>query len=89
VAAGLLKRAGRPVSLLVLKTLWPVPTNLIEQKAQNARRVVVVEMNLGQYVNEVRRILAGKRVDFFGQMDGRLITPRQIMEVVADDQSAE
>jgi hypothetical protein len=28
-------------------------------------------------------------VDFFGQMDGRLITPQQIMEVVADDQSAE
>jgi 2-oxoglutarate ferredoxin oxidoreductase subunit alpha len=73
----------------VLKTLWPVPTNLIQQKAKNASRVVVVEMNLGQYVNEVKRILAGKRVDFFGQMDGRLITPQQIMEVVADDQSAE
>ncbi len=89
VAAGQLKSAGRPVSLLVLKTLWPVPTNLIQQKAKNASRVVVVEMNLGQYVNEVKRILAGKRVDFFGQMDGRLITPQQIMEVVADDQSAE
>ena len=89
VAADRLKRAGRPVSLLVLKTLWPVPVNLIQQKAEKVRRVVVVEMNLGQYVNEVKRVLAGKRVDFYGQMDGRLITPQQIMEVVADDQPAE
>ena len=89
VAVDRLKRAGKPVSLLVLKTLWPVPANLIIQKAVNARRVVVVEMNLGQYVNEIKRILAGKRVDFFGQMDGCLITPQQIMEVVADDQPAE
>ena len=89
VAANRLKRAGKPVSLLVLKTLWPVPVNLIQQKAEKARRVVVVEMNLGQYVNEVKRVLAGKRVDFYGQMDGRLIRPQQIMEVVADDQPAE
>jgi 2-oxoglutarate ferredoxin oxidoreductase subunit alpha len=89
VAARQLKRAGRPVSLLVLKTLWPVPENLIRQKAENVGRVVVIEMNLGQYVNEVKRILAEKRVDFYGQMDGRLISPRQIMEVVADDQPAE
>jgi 2-oxoglutarate ferredoxin oxidoreductase subunit alpha len=68
----------------VLKTLWPVPVNLIQQKAQKASRVVVIEMNLGQYVNEITRVLEGKRVDFYGQMDGRLITPKQIMEAVVN-----
>jgi 2-oxoglutarate ferredoxin oxidoreductase subunit alpha len=76
------KLAGKPVSLLVVKTLWPVPENLIQQKVKNVRRVVVVEMNLGQYVNEVKRLLPGIRVDFCGQMDGRLITPQQIKEAV-------
>jgi 2-oxoglutarate ferredoxin oxidoreductase subunit alpha len=44
--------------------------------------VVVVEMNLGQYVHEIRRVLAGRQVDFYGQMDGRLITPAKLQEVI-------
>ncbi|UCF92560.1 MAG: pyruvate flavodoxin/ferredoxin oxidoreductase [Desulfobacterales bacterium] len=77
------KLQGQPVGLLILKTLWPVPANIIRHAAQNVRRVVVVEMNLGQYVHEIERILPDKRIDFYGQMDGRLITPHQIQEVVA------
>jgi 2-oxoglutarate ferredoxin oxidoreductase subunit alpha len=76
------KADGRPISLLILKTLWPVPAKLIREKTEGVKRVVVVEMNLGQYVREVKRVLPDKKVDFFGQMDGRLITPQQIKEVV-------
>ena len=81
-AVRLCHQSGHPVSLLVLKTLWPVPENLIRQMARDTTRVIVIEMNLGQYVNEIRRILPDKTVDFYGQMDGRLITPRQIEEVI-------
>lgn len=76
------KRRGNPVSLLILKTLWPVPEDLIRKTAVNVKRVIVVEMNLGQYVREIERILFDKKVDFLGQMDGRLITPHQIQEVI-------
>ncbi len=76
------ERQGRPISLLVLKTLWPVPENVIRQSARKARRVVVVEMNLGQYVREIQRILPQKPIDFCGQMDGRLITPARITEAL-------
>ncbi|MGD2010009.1 MAG: pyruvate flavodoxin/ferredoxin oxidoreductase [Desulfobacterales bacterium] len=82
-ACRLEKQQGNPVSLLVLKTLWPVPEVLIRRSARQAERVVVIEMNLGQYVNEIRRVLPDKPIDFFGQMDGRLITPPQIKEVIA------
>ena len=75
-------RQGKPVSLLVLKTLWPVPEHLIRQVAQSVKRIVVVEMNMGQYIREIKRILPEKRIDFLGQMDGRLITPAQITEVI-------
>ena len=76
------KNTGNPISLLTLKTLWPVPENLIKKIAGNIGQVVVVEMNLGQYVREIERILPDRQVDFLGQMDGRLITPQQIEEVV-------
>ncbi len=76
------KADGKPISLLVLKTLWPVPANLIREQTKDVTRVVVLEMNLGQYVREVKRVLPDKKVDFFGQMDGRLINPQQINEVI-------
>ncbi len=84
-AARELKEDGRPVSLLVLKTLWPVPEDVIRRFGGSHRRVLVVEMNLGQYVREVRRVLGGRDVRFFGQMNGVLITPRQIVEHLAHD----
>ena len=76
------KNQNKPVSLLVLKTLWPVPDELIRESARGFKRVIVVEMNLGQYVREVERILPDKSVEFIGQMDGRLISPGQIEEAI-------
>jgi 2-oxoglutarate ferredoxin oxidoreductase subunit alpha len=94
IAYGLTSRAAKSavtdlagsdtaVSLLALKTLWPTPEKIIQQQADRVKRVIVVEMNLGQYVNEIQRILPHKHVEFLGQMDGNLITPHQIKEVIA------
>jgi 2-oxoglutarate ferredoxin oxidoreductase subunit alpha len=77
------KSSGNPISLLILKTLWPVPEELIKEKAEHVQRVVVVEMNLGQYVREIERILPNKIVNFLGQMDGRLISPNQIKKALS------
>ena len=73
---------GRPTAWLVPKTLWPVPETVIKEAAQGIDRVLVVEMNLGQYVREIERNLPDRRIDFLGQMDGRLITPDQIKEAL-------
>jgi 2-oxoglutarate ferredoxin oxidoreductase subunit alpha len=75
----------RPFSLLILKTLWPVPEKIIQRLAAAVNRIVVVEMNLGQYVHEIERLLPDKQVAFYGQMDGRLITPKQIQEAVENE----
>jgi 2-oxoglutarate/2-oxoacid ferredoxin oxidoreductase subunit alpha len=80
--AAVLNETGKSVSVLTLKTLWPVPEQLLLETAEGMDRVLVVEMNLGQYVQEVRRVLCGKRVDFYGKMSGRLITPGEIMNEV-------
>ena len=77
-----LESSGKPVRLLILKTLWPVPEGVIHKAAQNVKRVVVVEMNLGQYVREIERILPKNQVDFCGHMDGWLIRPNTIKEAI-------
>lgn len=79
-AAGEMKLQGRPMSWLALKTLWPVPEDLIKAKAEPHRRIYVCEMNLGQYVREIERVLPNKPVQFLGQMNGELITPNRMVE---------
>jgi 2-oxoglutarate ferredoxin oxidoreductase subunit alpha len=73
---------GKPVSLAVLKTLWPVPEDLLRKLAGGAKRIVVAEMNLGLYVREVERVLCDKTVDFVGEMDGKLVSPQKIKEAI-------
>ena len=79
-----LRAEGKAVSLLVLKTLWPVPETLIREKAEGAKRIVVAEMNLGQYLREIRRVLCDKPVDFVGEMNGNLITPARLKEKIVN-----
>jgi len=77
-----LRADGRPVDLLVLKTLWPIPEALLRAKTAGYERLIVVEMNLGQYVREIQRTLPGRDIRFLGQMNGELIKPRRIKEVL-------
>ncbi|MCP4744575.1 MAG: pyruvate flavodoxin/ferredoxin oxidoreductase [Desulfobacteraceae bacterium] len=81
-AVKVLRQRGQAVSLLILKTLWPVPQRLLKEQLACVDRVVVVEMNLGQYVREIERLCENTQVVFIGQMNGELISPQQIMEVV-------
>ena len=57
---------------------------MIRKKAKNFKHIIVAEMNLGQYVHEIERILPEKQVKFYGQMDGSLIYPDQLKEVIAN-----
>jgi 2-oxoglutarate ferredoxin oxidoreductase subunit alpha len=78
-----LRSRGRKISLLILKTLYPVPADLIKRCLSETRQVLVLEMNLGQYVREIQRLAGSVPVRHFGQMNGELITPRQIVEAAA------
>lgn len=84
-AVAALEVKGKNISTLSLKTLWPIPEQLIRDTAEPFKRVVVIEMNMGQYINEIRRILCPKKIDFYGQMNGILIAPQKIMEVIENE----
>jgi 2-oxoglutarate ferredoxin oxidoreductase subunit alpha len=84
-AVKLLAAKGKPVSHLSLKTLWPVPEKVLIEKAKGFKRIVAIEMNLGQYVNEIQRVLTDRKIEFYGQMNGVLIPPAKIMEVIENE----
>jgi 2-oxoglutarate/2-oxoacid ferredoxin oxidoreductase subunit alpha len=74
---------GVPVGLVRPITLWPFPTLAVDRMAERVRTVIVPEMNLKQMSWEVQAAVAGRaRVVDFGRVDGKLITPAQIEELV-------
>ncbi len=81
-AAAILADRGAPVSTLTLKTLWPVLEPLLVKKAAPFKHIVIVEMNHGLYAREIRRVLGDKIIHAYGQMNGRLISPSKIVEVI-------
>jgi 2-oxoglutarate ferredoxin oxidoreductase subunit alpha len=77
-----LRQMGCKISLLILKTLYPVPQALIRKAIDGKKEIVVVEMNNGQYVREIERLAGSVPVRFYGQMNGELISPERIVKEV-------
>jgi len=74
---------GAPVGLVRPITLWPFPTLAVERMAEQVRAVIVPEMNIKQMSWEVQAAVSGRaKVVDFGRVDGKLITPTQIEELV-------
>ena len=72
---------GRKVSSLVLQTLWPVPKAAITSAMAGMKKVIVPEMNMGQYLIEIER-LARPEVELVGvsKMNTKLIAPQEILD---------
>lgn len=85
-AARQARAASQLVSTLIVQSLWPVPETALREAMQGMRRIIVPELNFGQYRLEVERIALAMdpRPDVVGvnRVDGDLITPKQIQEVV-------
>lgn len=81
VAAKDVRRRGGRISSLVLQTLWPVPQKAITKAMNGVRRVIVPEMNMGQYLLEIQR-LAPPGVEVIGvnRMDTKLVSPDEIQK---------
>jgi 2-oxoglutarate ferredoxin oxidoreductase subunit alpha len=74
---------GAPVGLVRPITLWPFPTFAVDHMATQVRTVIVPEMNIKQMSWEVQAAVAGRaKVVDYGRVDGKLITPDEIRELV-------
>ena len=77
------RRRGEPIGVIELQTLWPVPAHLIREKCRTAKAVLVVEMNMGQVLHQVRAAVAEpERVFLVNRFDGMLITPTNIQQII-------
>ena len=81
-AVTLARSRGNRVSLLKLRTLWPFPEEGVENAAGRLHCVIVPEMNLGQLVTEVERIVGRRKVMRINRADGQMIDPQEILEAI-------
>ncbi|MBW2620314.1 MAG: 2-oxoacid:acceptor oxidoreductase subunit alpha [Deltaproteobacteria bacterium] len=74
---------GERLGLLELQTLWPFPYDLVREKCANAKYVIVVEMNMGQILQEVKRAVdRPEKVFLANRIDGVFITPIDIRNIL-------
>ena len=77
------RKRGENLGLLELQTLWPFPHALVREKCRNARSIVVVEMNMGQVLQQVKlAVHQPDRVFLANRIDGELITPTDIQNII-------
>ncbi|MEM1563943.1 MAG: 2-oxoacid:acceptor oxidoreductase subunit alpha [Candidatus Bathyarchaeia archaeon] len=77
------EKIGVKVGYVRLKTIWPFPEKPVKKLAENAEKIIVPEMNLGQIVNEVKRVAGCTEVVPLNKVGGgELITPEEILEKI-------
>ena len=75
------RAAGKKVGLIRPISLWPFPTEHVREIASRLKGILVVEMSLGQMVDDVRLAVEGRcPVKFFGRAGGGVPTVRQVTE---------
>jgi 2-oxoglutarate ferredoxin oxidoreductase subunit alpha len=71
---------GLRVGLLRPVTLWPFPSARLAELAQQVRGMLVVEMNAGQMLEDVRLSVEGAcPVRFYGRLGGMVPLPDEIL----------
>ena len=75
------RQRGLKVGLLELQTLWPFPRQLVRSMCKGRTHVLVVEMNMGQVCQEVRKVVVRpERVYLANRFDGSFISPADILQ---------
>ena len=79
------REAGIRAGLVRPITLWPFPTRALEATVGTAKAYLTVEMNMGQMVDDVRLVLAGRApVEFYGRTGGVIPTPAEVLAKIRE-----
>ncbi len=80
-AASIARKAGFKVGNIQLQTIWPFPDATLVNLCARCKKVIVAELNMGQVVNEIRRILPRDiEIHTCQRYDGEILTPQQLLE---------
>ena len=87
IAKGAIKTArteGMKVGLLRPITLWPFPTEAVQELAKRVKYFLVFEMNMGQMLEDIKLSLEGKGETFFyGRPGGVIPNPSEVLKVIS------
>ncbi len=84
-AVDLLRENGIKAGLLRPITLSPFPKKNFDKiaKSENVKTVLTVELSMGQYIEDVRLQIEGrKEVKFYGRSGGNVMSPEEIVAYV-------
>ncbi|WP_352417871.1 2-oxoacid:acceptor oxidoreductase subunit alpha [Proteiniborus sp.] len=84
-AVELARKQGIKVGLFKPMTIWPFLDKQIIDLSKKAKKIIVVEMNFGQYAIEVERV-ANKYADIYrcNRVNGELISPDEIVAKIKE-----
>ena len=77
------RQRGVRVGLLELQSLWPFPKETVREKCEGRSHVLVVEMNMGQICQEVKKAVSRpEKVYLANRFDGIFISHTDIMQIL-------
>lgn len=73
--------AGVPTRLIRPISLFPFPTDIISQWAGRVRKILVVELSMGQFIEDVRLAVEGRcPVELMSRTGGMMMTPEEVTD---------
>ena len=82
-AAQLARAKGIKVGVIRPITLWPFPYDYINKAADKVKGMLVMEINMGQMIEDVKLAVNGKvPVKFFGKQGGIIPTPDEVLHAL-------
>ena len=77
------RQRGAKVGLLELQSLWPFPKETVREKCEGRSHVLVVEMNMGQICQEVKKAVSRpEKVYLANRFDGIFISHTDILQIL-------
>ena len=74
---------GVKIGLLRPITLWPFPTKAIQERAKKVKGILVMELNAGQMIEDVRLAVEGTLpVKHYGRLGGIVPDPNEVWEAM-------
>ena len=76
---------GIKVGILRPITLWPFPTEAVRKAAEGKKGILVVELNAGQMIEDVRlAVHDALPVEHFGRLGGIVPNPQDVVDALRD-----
>jgi 2-oxoglutarate ferredoxin oxidoreductase subunit alpha len=79
-----LRKDGIKAGLFRPITLWPSPADKIRSYTDKIKKVLCVELNMGQYRDEIQRVSSRLDIEGLFKVNGRALSPYEIVEKVKE-----